>query len=79
MTLRKFIKFIHETANTEKEQRHMVKGKALHNQNHGCACTNSPSNKETNLFTYLPTAKTLPKVNNNANLIGLVNTIIDCK
>ena len=29
--------------------------------------------------TYLPTAKTLPKVNNKANLIGFAKTIIDCK
>ena len=32
-----------------------------------------------NQSTYLPTAKTLPKVNNNANLMGLANTISDCK
>lgn len=31
------------------------------------------------LLTYLPTANMFPKVNNNANLMGLAKTINDCR
>jgi len=52
-------------------------------------CLNKPANREiknkrlkcnlnwVRMSIYLPTANTLPKVNNNANLMGLANTIKD--